>query len=84
MRDTCASGQVLDTASGQRFFVSHAILMTELTLNNVCEDFGIFVGMFAAGQCTFAGLQRPCYETRIVAESYADISAHPKPEGPLI
>ena len=43
MCNACSSRKVLHTSSGQRLFVSHAVLMTELALHNICEDLCISV-----------------------------------------
>ena len=47
MCDACASRKVLNTASGQCFFVAHAVFVAELALNNVGEDLSVSVWMLA-------------------------------------
>lgn len=47
MCDACASRKVLNTASGQRFFVAHAVFVAELALNDVGEDLSVSVWMLA-------------------------------------
>ncbi len=47
MCDACASRKILNAASGQRFFVAHAVFVAELTLNNIGKDLSVSVWMLA-------------------------------------